>query len=183
MSVVIGISGSLRSGKTTLALALAETLRCPRASFGDYVRSKADEVGLGHDRATLQDLGEQLIELEGWQAFCEHTLRNAGANRHTAPLVVDGVRHAPAIYALRELFAPVRVVLAHVNTADEQARTIRLEQDASDERPIDAIEAHSTERDTKQLLPGLADLHISASGGVDAVCQEAMSWLRANGLT
>jgi hypothetical protein len=183
VSVVIAISGSLRSGKTTLALALAETLQCPRASFGDYVRSKADEAGLGHDRATLQDLGERLIELEGWQAFCEHTLGNAGANGHTAPLVVDGLRHAPALYALREIFAPVRVVLTHVNAGDEQARTRRLEPDASDERPIAAIEAHSTERDTKQLLPGLADLHISASGGVDVACQETMSWLRANGLT
>jgi adenylate kinase family enzyme len=183
VSVVIAVSGSLRSGKTTLARALAETLGCPRASFGDYVRSKAQEAGLGHDRATLQDLGEQLIEIEGWRAFCENTIALAGAGAHTVPLVVDGVRHVTALDALRELFAPVRVVLAHVDAGDEQARITRLEDDATYERPLEAIEAHSTERDAKQLLPDQADLHVSASDGVEAACREVMSWLRANGLT
>jgi cytidylate kinase len=177
MTAVIAISGRLRAGKTTLAHGLAEALGCPQASFGDYVRAKAREQGLADDRATLQDLGERLIAEEGRPAFCEHTLGLVGAGRDTVPLVVEGVRHADALSTLRELFAPVRVVLVHIETA-EQVRRARMQEEVDGEAQLAAVEDHSTEQDSKVLLPGAADVVVSGLAGTEVARDAVVSWLR-----
>jgi hypothetical protein len=181
MTAVIAISGRLRAGKTTLAHCLAEVLSCPQASFGDYVRAKASERGLPDDRATLQDLGERLIANEGWPAFCEHALALAGAGPGTVPIVVEGVRHVDALSTLRELFAPVRVVLVHID-ADEHVRSARMQHEIQGEKQLTAVEGHSTEQDTKSLLPGVADLVVSGLAGKDVACETVISWLREEDL-
>jgi dephospho-CoA kinase len=182
MSCVVAISGRLRSGKTSLALAVAEALGYRRASFGDYVRASADRQGLPHDRATLQELGAQLIAEQGWAAFCENALAEAGLAGVKTAVVVEGVRHLDAIRTLRELFAPARVVLVHVDPDDEQQRLARVRGETGGDESLDSVERHSTERDAKDLLPAEADLIIRAGDGVDAARDGVLTWLSSRQL-
>ncbi len=182
MSVVVAISGQLRAGKTTLAVSLADALECPRASFGDYVRASAKRRGIPQDRVTLQDLGERLIAEEGWPRFCEHTLAQAGTNARQAPLVVEGVRHLDALTALRELLAPTRVVLVYVEPDNEEQRVARVRSEADGDAELAAVEEHSTERDTKDVLRDAADMTVHADGGANAACEAVLAWLGAERL-
>jgi cytidylate kinase len=182
MSPVIAISGRLRAGKTTLAVAIAEALRCPRASFGDYVRTIAEHEGIPQDRATLQDLGERLIAEEGLRAFCEHTLARAGTDARDTLLVVEGVRHLDVLTTLRDLFTPTQVVLVYVQAGEESQRIARVRYDAGGDAGLAAVEAHSTEHDAENLLPAAANLTIHASDGAAAACEAVLAWLRAQRL-
>jgi cytidylate kinase len=99
MKAVICLSGSIASGKTTVAQALAEhfsnvTVR----SFGDVVRDRARSQGKPLDRATLQAVGLTLVEA-GWQPFVDALLHDVPES--SGVLIVDGIRHCGAVDELK----------------------------------------------------------------------------------
>src|SRR5690606_34950970 len=106
---IVGIAGGIGAGKTEVAKQLAVRLRCPRASFGDYVRSEAGARGVGMSREELADLGAQLIDDLGWPTFVDRTLGSAGWQG--GAVVVEGVRHEAAAARLREVAGSVGFAL------------------------------------------------------------------------
>lgn len=173
MEVAVGIAGRIGSGKTSLAVALAERLTCPRASFGDYVRSVATERGLdGSQREVLQEVGDDLIAA-GWDAFCKAVLRSAGYSGGS--VVVDGVRHPNAARTMQKLVAPTRWSLVAVES-EEAARRSRLAARGVDQAGTTRADAHPNESHVMSVMAS-ADLIVSGDSTVAEAANVVMEWL------
>lgn len=173
MEVALGVSGRIGSGKTSLAVALAERLDCPRASFGDYVRSVASERGLdASERDVLQTVGDELIA-NGWDTFCSAVLRAAGYT--DGSVVVDGIRHTDAAKTMRKLLAPTPWKLVAVES-EEATRRSRLTARGIDAAGAAQADAHPNETEVA-LVMASADLIVSSDATVDAAADRVIEWL------
>lgn len=171
-TVVIGFSGAIGSGKSTVSKGVADVLGAPRASFGDYVRSVAQQRGLKKSREVLQDIGESLVR-EDLEAFCKAVIAQSGWNGN-GPLVIEGIRHLKVANALRHMISPVRFLLVFIN-ADEQVREVRLQQRAYNKgESLRQADSHSTEKDVHTLIPKMADVIVDGTRPVDALVKEIL---------
>ncbi|WP_019914317.1 AAA family ATPase [Paenibacillus sp. HW567] len=154
-SFVIGISGKIASGKTTLSQQLAETFICPRVGFGEYVRLIAAQRGLTvADRTVLQEIGQDLVE-QNPEDFCRQVIKLA--NWENGPLVVEGIRHVNICEKLKEVVSPAQFVLIFVDT-DENERQNRLNTRGDINGSL--VEKHITENDV-ELLKTNADIIVN----------------------
>lgn len=170
--MVIGFSGPPRSGKTTVAQALASELGIACASFGDYVRSVAREKQLDeNDRDVLQNIGESLVQ-SGWPAFCNSVLDSVNWKSGDS-IVVDGIRHQQAIETIKEITSPQPFRLIYLQAADE-LRLERLGKKSSDMLKMDA---HSTEADVKSILRDVADKCIDSSRELTSLVAEICDFM------
>lgn len=171
LNPVIGLSGQFGSGKSSLASILSLRTSWPKAAFGDYLRQVTAQRGLGTDRATLQQLGEEQIAL-GWEAFCTAVLVHSGWRRGRG-LVVDGIRHIDAVGTLNKLIYPQH--LYHVHLAiDEEFRHNRLASRDGLQALFDKSEEHSTEAEVKAALPNAADMVVDAARPVEQLADDIM---------
>lgn len=168
---VIGLSGQLGSGKSSLASILAERSSWQRAAFGDYLRHLANQRGLETDRVSLQQLGEEQIAL-GWDAFCSAVL-NHFEWRPGRGLVVDGIRHVDAVRTLNRLMYPQRLFLVHL-AIDEEIRHGRLALRDGTQAFLMSVEEHTTEADVKDALPRAADMVVDAARPVELLADEVL---------
>lgn len=175
---VLALSGRTKSGKSSIADLLKEELDWPCASFGDYVRSVAEQKDMPTTRESLQDLGAELIVTLGWESFCMHMLNHSGLDARSAPCIIEGVRHLDALHTLRKLFSPVSVHLVHLEVSDEE-RDRRLQAEGISSDRGAAWESHSTERDVAEALPALADLVLPITSSPDATVGAVLEWLRS----
>lgn len=174
MILIIGFSGKIKSGKTTVAKAVASELGIAHASFGNYVRSVALQRGLDeNDRDVLQVVGTSLIQ-SGWTDFCIAVLEAANWNEGDS-IVVDGIRHERAITTLKEITKPQSFRLVYVEVEDE-LRFKRLGKDSFDTAKMDA---HSTENEVKSTLKSMADKCVDGSGDVDLIVVEICEFMRS----
>ena len=169
----MGISGRIGSGKTSLAVVLAERLNCPRASFGDYVRTVATDRGLDASRRdVLQEVGDDLIGA-GWDTFCAAVLNSAGYSGGS--LVVDGIRHADAAQTMRKLLTPAPWKLVAVESEDATRRS-RLAARGVDDAGTAQADSHPNEGEVASLMAS-ADLVVSSDSTVAEAADLVMEWL------
>ncbi len=174
MAAVLAFAGRIGSGKTTLTTALAEALRCKRASFGDYVRHAVKALGLEGTRENLQTIGTELLERDT-PGFCSEVLRHAGWTPGEA-LVIDGLRHAETIDPIRQLVRPLRLRIVYLEI-DDAIRLERLGARGEDERAVISLaEAHSSEQQVTSNLAKLADLTIDNGGSVQESVRRVVEW-------
>lgn len=158
---VIGFSGKIGSGKTTVSSSLAKMLNWSRMSFGDYVRATARQRGLAESREVLQRLGESLLATDA-EGFCRAALAQADW-KSGQPLIIDGVRHTLVVEILRRLVKPMRFMLVHI-AVDETLRESRLlALGETNQSSLRQIEKHSTEKDVSLSLQYMADLTVHSS--------------------
>ena len=100
--IIIGLVGSLSSGKGTLANHLKD-LGFSYQILSDRVREEAVLRGLTISRSTLQDVGNDLRETFGGQILAERTAKLITAN--TSHLAIDSIRHPDEIIYLKNNFA------------------------------------------------------------------------------
>jgi len=167
--MLIIVAGRTASGKSTIAKAAAELAGGRHDSFGGFVRERATAEGLdAADRRTLQDLGQSLVEA-GPDDFVDQFLTYADYTPGSV-LIVDGLRHASVLHALRRSAEKqgdgVRLVYVDV---DEQTRLQRLRGRGLDDAAIQSVEVHPSERDVLQRLRGEADLVIDGAGSLAEV--------------
>jgi cytidylate kinase len=145
MRRIIAIAGPVAAGKSDLSRKLALALAAQRVSFGDYVRSVAEDRGVPLTRGALQGLGEQLISDLG---AVEFTTRTVALAPPTDTLIVDGIRHVAVNAALAAQADDYHLIFVE---ADNRTRTARLEKRG--EGPVDlvAIDSHSTEVEQPEL--------------------------------
>jgi hypothetical protein len=155
-------------------MALAERLQCPRASFGDYVRSVAVERGLdAEDRQVLQALGDELIASQGWSAFCQAVLDHAG---YTAgPVVVDGIRHAQAADVMCALVAPTSWRLVAVDS-EYEVRLSRLAARGVVGAGAQTADAHPNETQVGAVMAA-ANFAVSGDSTATDAVNAVMAWL------
>jgi cytidylate kinase len=154
------MSGRRGSGKSTLSWGVAEKLSWQRAGFGDYVRSEAKRIGLDDSLETLQAVGEKLV-MQGPETFCRAVLYQAGWESGT-PLVIDGIRHAEIVEALRSIVAPAEFRLVHVSVEEAVRESRLLARDKTGREESRQYDMHSTERQVDSLSR-LADLIVDGN--------------------
>lgn len=169
---VICLSGAPGSGKTTIAKAVAAHTGLQCGSFGDYVRARARERGLSTERASLQRLGQSLID-QGPRDFCKATLDWLGWSPPHG-LILEGLRHVSVYEALRALVHPVRVSLVFIDV-DESLQRARLKS-RSGEELSQALTADPTERDVSSLRHR-ADLVVSNPEIPESAVAAITSWI------
>lgn len=175
--LVIGFSGRIASGKSTIAAALAEQLAWPYVSFGAYVRKVARNRGLDDSsREVLQEVGESLIG-SGWVSFCGAVLGQAEWHPGQS-LIVDGIRHRKAYDTLKFLVAPSKLLLIYIAVDEGEQQARLLERDELDAEKLSVIESHSTEKDVIDSLPVLADLFVNGSNTIAEITRQITLWIK-----
>ena len=170
MNVVIGLSGQLGSGKSTIARGLARAMHCDSASFGEYVRWLARRGEYYVDRQTLQYLGQDELDSRGAEQFCIDMLGQQVPNFGPGNrLVIDGVRHLAIARALRALLRPSEFFLIYMSV-DNRVRFNRItmrEISGGDgeslRKLVEELDLHPTEVEVRKALRGHADLTLSAT--------------------
>ncbi len=164
--LTIALGGAPGSGKSTIAGGLAERLGGEAASFGDFVRHIASQEGRGHDRATLQGIGQARVE-EGAEAFALAFLEWAKPDADR-PVIIDGVRHRDVDASLRSWASrngrDYALVLIDASVYERARR-----RHGGNEGEVGAIDAYPAERETRDVLPGVADLVVDGDGRPDEV--------------
>jgi dephospho-CoA kinase len=157
---VIGFSGKIGSGKSSIARATAAALDVPCASFGDYIRRVARDLALDPaDRGVLQDIGNLLVKHP--KQFCAQVLREVDYRPGTS-LVIEGIRHKQILDELAVLVAPTPLVLVYVRT-DEGVVEERLHREGIPDPTIQLLEQDATEAQVTTLLPKFADFVLDGS--------------------
>jgi hypothetical protein len=174
-AAVLAIAGPIGAGKTTTAAALGHRLGWRHTGYGDVIRTIAASSCASGDRATLQQIGLDLIAA-GWESFTRRVLDHAGwaAGR---PLILDGLRHLAGGAALSRAVAPlpVRVIYLDLPASTGLARARERDQLPGSpgnsglhpvERDLPALREHSdlviptlvtgTEQITSQIIGYLA---------------------------
>lgn len=165
------LAGEIATGKTTLANGLVAALpHATRVGFGDVVRRRVADAGLGPSRTNLQDMGERLIA-QGWSEFV--ALLAAEVKIDPGVLVVDGIRHVAALHALRAQFLHRRIALVYLDSADQEQQTRLAERG---ENP--ASLAHPVERDLSAVRD-LAGLVLPADEPTARQVTKVLAWLEA----
>jgi dephospho-CoA kinase len=172
-SIVLGFTGRIGSGKTTISSMIAERLGWPRVGFGEYVRKIAWSRGLAESREILQELGESLFSSDPEQ-FCRAVLAQVSW-KQGEPLIIDGIRHVAVVNQLRHLVSPARFQLIYV-VLNESVREARLlERDRMDVELLPCIDSHSTERDVRSELLNRADLIVDGSQSKDEIVDQIIN--------
>jgi dephospho-CoA kinase len=154
------LAGGIATGKSTLARELVRRFAGSTVrAFGDVVRRKAAQDGRGQDRATLQEIGLQLIA-DGWPTFVDLLLADIQPV-HDSTLIIDGIRHVEAIAEIRRRFptTPVRVVFMRLDALTTEARLIVRDGG------VEGLE-HTVEADVWRIEQ-MADLIIDARQSIE----------------
>jgi dephospho-CoA kinase len=141
-NTVVGFSGGIASGKSSLSTAVSRATGWPRTSFGAYVRTVAAHRGLEPTRENFQAIGEELIEADA-RDFCKNVLARAPWSPGD-PLVIDGIRHLEVADLLAGMVRPTDFVLIFVELPRAE-REARLKNRDGESRPLERFEHHSTE--------------------------------------
>lgn len=143
---IIGLGGQIGSGKTTTARAIASLGNGTALTISDTVKKRAELLGLGKDRRSLQDLAWRDIS-SGPEAFAQDVL----GDRLTGLIVIDGVRQLSVWHALRKGTAPGRAHLVFVAVPwPERVRRV-YHRDGISEDELREIDAHPVESDWGEL--------------------------------
>jgi len=94
------------------------------------------------------------------------------------PLVIDGIRHAEAVDALRQLATPFELVLVFI-TVNDPVREARLRQrGVTDREQLRRAEEHPIEVQVGTVLPEMADLTMDGARPVEDLLQEMVTWIQ-----
>jgi dephospho-CoA kinase len=174
-NAVVGFSGGIASGKSSLSTAVSEALGWPRTSFGSYIRYVASQSGLEPTRENCQRIGEHLIEQDAHN-LCKSVLAQASWSLG-APLVIDGIRHLQVADLLTVMVRPSLFILIFVELPRAD-REIRLKNRDGVSQPLERLEHHSTETQASDLL-ARADLVIEARQPVEQLTDVVVRFLTA----
>lgn len=114
--MIVLLSGPVSSGKSTLADALVQQARFALVKTWEMLTDRAPEVA--RERVALQRLGEQLDADTNGDWVAQDLSRQARSLPEQALIVVDAVRIAGQIEAVRRSFGP-RVVHVHLKAPIE----------------------------------------------------------------
>lgn len=157
-SKIIGISGQISSGKSTLAKALANTLNGQVISFGNFVRTEAAKRGIDVGRVALQQCGEELIRELGAKEFVGRVFDLLAIS--TPFLILDGVRHIVVWQVIQDLV--VKNALIYLDIEEEERFRRLVQRDQIEPVMAKQVLTHPMEVNTKELRK-YADLVIATN--------------------
>lgn len=116
---IIGISGRISAGKSYASNLINQQLNFPVASFGRYLVDYCIKSGLGTDRLTLQDVGENFINTDP-ELFLENVINHFIGKSDT--IIIEGIRHKVIFESIKKL---TQNYLSIFIEADQQTRYSR----------------------------------------------------------
>lgn len=144
MSFVVGFSGKIGSGKTTIAKYAAEKFKITYVSFGDYIKREAFLRKIKITRKNLQNLGQLMYEQDELK-FCQNVLDYYNWDGSSS-LIIDGIRHLKVNSTLKKLALPLPYFLIYIETNDNlRKQRIGLNN-------ISLLDNHPTEKAVQQNL-------------------------------
>lgn len=170
VDLVVGVGGHARSGKTSIAEALAARVGLPLARFSREVERVARERGLPLDppdvrRTTLMAVGEDLVRSDP-EEFCRRVLAQAGWPE-TRSVIVEGVRHALVAETLGRLVTPAIFRLVLVDTPPGVRETRLAAEGLEGAQARARLDSHSTEREVDGALRARSSLQVEGTCSAD----------------
>lgn len=172
-NTVVGFSGGIASGKSSLSSAVAQATGWPRTSFGGYVRNIAAQRGIEPTRENCQAIGEELIGADICR-FCENVLAQVSWSPGE-PLVIDGIRHLEVADLLAGMVGTTDFVLVYVELARAE-RGARLKSRDGEPQPLEQFERHSTEAQVSELRVR-ADLVVDGDRPIEQLTDAVVRFL------
>ncbi|MCP2082232.1 UNVERIFIED_ORG: putative nuclease with RNAse H fold/dephospho-CoA kinase [Methylorubrum zatmanii] len=163
--LVLGVSGRIAAGKTTLAREL-EDLGFAYTRFSQVIDDELRAAGRTPDRVSRQEFGMLLHETRGQRWLCERVLERAG---DAGLVVVDGLRWIDDATYFHERLGP-NFVHVHVDAGFE-VRAARFISDGTG-RTLTEADMQPVEREI-EALGRLASTRIVNEGGLDELRQAA----------
>jgi hypothetical protein len=130
---------------------------------------------LQESRKVLQEIGASFANDpdELCRALLAHAAWKPGTN-----LIVDGIRHAAIMNALRRITKLSDVYLVFVRVDDaERMRRIAM-HDMTMKSEMSDYDSHSTEADAEHLLPSMANVIIDGTLPISENVLRIMKWLQ-----
>jgi dephospho-CoA kinase len=175
---IVGIAGTISSGKDTLAEYLVENYGFNHISTGDMVRAEAQKIYGNIERSTLQIVGPQLRAEGGAGVLVEKALQQP------RPVVITGIRTIGEAKSLQAAGGVLIFIDAYAETRYE-----RMKQRARDAESIKSFEefaqgeraevtAGESDEDYNQVaVQNMADKTINNSGSLETLYQVALDFL------
>ncbi len=95
--LLIGISGKISSGKSTVARYISTAYNMPHASFGEYLKQHCIDNNLPLERKVMQDLGQKFIN-EDHKGFFQKVVFQNNSDK----VVFESIRHTAGIPWMRD---------------------------------------------------------------------------------
>ena len=150
--MIIGLSGTLSSGKDTLADHLQEKFGLMHISTGDIVREIAQSQRGSVERPVLYDVGNELRHSYGGGVLVDRALdRYQNSIRTYAGAVITGIRSLAEAKAIKEKGGTIVFVNAPL-----ELRFSRMQSRHRDGEARITLEAFK-QREQKELASGLSD--------------------------
>ncbi len=156
--MIIGLSGTLSSGKDTLANYLQEKYGLMHISTGDIVREIAEVQRGSVERPVLFDVGNELRHAYGGGVLVERALdRYQNSIRTYAGVVITGIRSLAEAKVVKDKGGTIIFVDAPV-----ELRYERMQARHRDGEARISLEAF-IEREKKELSSGVSDADFNIS--------------------
>jgi dephospho-CoA kinase len=96
LNLILGICGSLASGKSIAANALSSKYNIPIFSFGKMIENILLKEGHDPIRGNLQEKGMEIIERIGYDGIATLLLNTYNITK-TTPCIIEGIRHVDVV--------------------------------------------------------------------------------------
>jgi adenylosuccinate synthase len=149
---IVILSGSVSSGKTTLAENLVRRFAASLFKTRHFLQKRGGP-GVASARDALQEFGEKLDKSTKGKWVCDDFLEAAATLPQDALAVLDSLRMLGQINAIREAYGP-RVVHVHLTASLQELRARYARRQSDDIKELasyDEVLANRTERNVPKL--------------------------------
>jgi cytidylate kinase len=172
--MILGFSGKIGSGKSTLSAEVANQLNWKHASFGLYVQKVALSKNIAPTRENLQNLGARLLS-DNAKKFCLSVVKESNW-AYGESLVIEGIRHEEVIEIIRDITKPDIFKLIFLKISDKNIRKSRIAN--RDNTPINEADEHPTEKEVmNNTLLKRADLIVDAEKDISGLKNQIIQWI------
>ena len=99
---VIGLTGTIGSGKEVVKEFLKRKLNCYHVTLSDIIKAEIQKKGGSIDRTTMQNIGNEMRQKYGNHILAKLAVEYLGRDKEA--IIVDGVRNMAEIEYLKEKF-------------------------------------------------------------------------------
>ncbi len=166
--IIIGLTGEMSSGKSTVAKYLIEEHKASSHRFSDVLRNVLDVIYIEKSRANLQKLSTNLRDLFGQDLLAKTITCEVEKDTHEV-IVVDGVRREEDVKYLKEI-PGFKLMYIKVSLEARYKRLLEREENSDDKGKTFEEFKKEQNQEAEEEIKGLekkADIVIENEGTLD----------------